>query len=178
MIADQRKVLKDMSELSAESANFAWLPILLAVAICLFFAGSVAAVWLINRGSTKQKVFRTISIVIWAIVFCGLEGALAWFASVDAAGESRTRFVLCCCCIGAGGALCACAKSKFEVFTEQNLDQLTGQRVDCETDQGDGQAAAQSVNLSFRPHNSITKNPNKLQSILRIIHTSLLWAVS
>lgn len=100
-------------------ADLVWLPLALAVVVGILFAGSIAAVWLAGNGKTRQKVFRTISIVLWAVVFCGFEAALAWFASMDAVTGPGSLFVICCFCVAAGGALCVCSKAKVKLFRAQ-----------------------------------------------------------
>lgn len=73
-----------MVESASASANPTWIPLLLALVIGLLFAGLIAAVWLVGEGTTKRKVLRTISIALWACVFCGLEASLARFANGEA----------------------------------------------------------------------------------------------
>lgn len=76
------------------NASYAWLPILGIVLIALVLAIALFAVWASNTNSRQSKISHTVWMMLWAVLFIGIEALLANFAISKSISGSTSFFIV------------------------------------------------------------------------------------
>lgn len=94
------------------NADLSWLPACGAGLVVIVAIFAVAVVWLSKELDVKRKVLRTITTVLWATLFVGLEVLLATFASAGHVVGASALFVACCVSVAGAGVLAAVSRTR------------------------------------------------------------------